>query len=222
MTKLGPYYHFSPRRIFSTRTLEWDQEYGMKPFGFWVSDERSEHSWSKLCEDRDIAVASFVYEVHIMWPTNMLVIGGLDDFTKFERYYCHGVVPGLGVFSSVYQEPLFDSVRISAGDRHITTSRVVSNLAIKSANPSGKYYIEDMIHKAFVDWNSVSMDYDGIIIMPYVDPGSVGMWYAPWECASACIWRTRNVSIKMIAGPTKKTNRNLPVSRYRIPPTSNW
>lgn len=222
MKKLGPYYHFSPRRIFSTRWSEWDQEYGMKPFGFWVSDERSEHSWSKLCEQRDIALASFVYEVHIMWPTNILVLGDQNDFAKFERFYCHGHVPGVGVSTSFYQEPLFDSVRICASDKHFTTNRIVSNLEIKLAKPSGKFYIEEIMHKAFVDWGSVAMDYDGIIIMPYVDPGSVGMWYAPWECASGCIWRARNVSIKMIAGPTKKTNRNLLESRYRIPPTSNW
>jgi hypothetical protein len=54
-----------------------------------------------------------------------------------------------------------------------------------------------------INWQRVAMDYDGIVIAPYVwscrlpmemgTPRSrVSDWYYPWDCASGCIWNGTN------------------------------
>lgn len=52
--------------------------------------------------------------------------------------------------------------------------------------------------KRLIDWRSVALDYDGIIIAPYVwecrlDP-PVSDWYYGWDCASGVIWNARAIA----------------------------
>ncbi len=43
----------------------------------------------------------------------------------------------------------------------------------------------------FIDWVSVALAYDGILIAPYCWPRRLHhptSWYYTWDCASGCIW----------------------------------
>ena len=52
---------------------------------------------------------------------------------------------------------------------------------------------------AFIKWDRVAHEYDGIEIAPYqwkrrLD-GVVSDWYYSWDCASGCIWNPKGVQI---------------------------
>ena len=54
--------------------------------------------------------------------------------------------------------------------------------------------IHPIIRSQYINWQSISLDYDGIVIAPYVWECRMDVgWYYPWDVASACIWRKRAI-----------------------------
>jgi len=57
-----------------------------------------------------------------------------------------------------------------------------------------------------IDWKRVADDYDGIEIAPYQWKCRLDtrvFWYYGWDCASGCLWRPKQSTLKELAcGPT--------------------
>jgi hypothetical protein len=46
-----------------------------------------------------------------------------------------------------------------------------------------------------IDWVKVALEYDGILIYPYIQEARFDItWYYPWDCSSGCIWSKKAVS----------------------------
>ena len=51
----------------------------------------------------------------------------------------------------------------------------------------------------YIDWNEVSMEYDGIEINPFIRKESCElMWYFGWDVASGCIWNLDKVRLESL------------------------
>lgn len=92
--------------------------------------------------------------------------------------------------------------------RNLSTSRISARTEIvvsKTANIAkiasasdlysfGEFYGVDVLGGLArgVDWRRVALDYEGILITPYLEECRLAMhsiWYYGWDCASGCVWR---------------------------------
>ncbi len=54
------------------------------------------------------------------------------------------------------------------------------------------------------DWIKVAEEYDGIEIAPYCWPLRLEVqWYYPWDCASGCLWRPKDTTLKLLEAVCK-------------------
>ena len=62
----------------------------------------------------------------------------------------------------------------------------------KASLPGMEKYFSD-----YIDWQRVAIEYQGIIITPYIWErrldGKAHSWYHGWDCASGCIWDSKAI-----------------------------
>lgn len=127
-------------------------------------------------------------------------VEGEDDW----KSWCEDEEFRLGNLASVHEVTLTESARIA----RITNTEELRAFHEKWAEPTewsrvidGTNVIRPEVagrdtHYWEPDWLKVSLEYDGIIIAPYIWCMRLDgpFWYYGWDCASGCIWNLEAVA----------------------------
>jgi hypothetical protein len=167
------HYSDEPIEKITRRGYMVKQKAGMKPMGFWLSDERGGTGWKSWAtsESFHLGALAYEYQVKLTGKEKILYLRSAEAIDKFTAEY----------------RADSESNRFSDDfDRRYSEEHPESR--IFRSGPT----VYD------IDWPRLQAEgWQGIIITPYQWARRMTnhtMWYYGWDCASGCIWDTRAIS----------------------------
>lgn len=161
------FYHYSSNPDLKVNDIvNKDQLVVAKPKGLWLGIEDDEYSWDEWAKDD---YPSFFegspHKYHVEVAEKALL--KIDNNEAFDAF----------VYQYGYHSSLLNPDPRAA--RKIMPSEPMRDLMMAN-----------ILNPVHINWEAVAMEYEGIVIAPYLVErrGIDGFFYNSWDCACACIW----------------------------------